>query len=432
MQNSYLNQKLNQTKDMALNRVLIVMLFIMIPGLLITLLRLPQTGFTINYGVQILSGVSIIMLYVLRRKLPIQTKGIIFLAVLYTMALSGLLSFGLYGFGYIYFIPAASISFIYFSKKTGWYITLSSIVIIAIIGVLFNKNVFHFTPPHNSYMQSAAMWLNMIITISIIAIVMTMFWSNLHSMLTNTFTHINNQQNDMKKMNADLIEARDKAQQSDRMKSSFLQNISHEIRTPLNIIIGFSDMLAQTNNADEQKEYNRVIKENSNSMLKIVNDIVDFSKIETNTFTLNTDSFEVYDVLIQIEKEIGIENIKSLCINIDKIKRVIKTDKERFYQILYNLLNNAIRFTHKGSITLSIENDDNLLSFIIQDTGIGISPKNSEKIFERFYKVDDFSGGAGLGLSISQSIARFMGGDIVLVDSKPGSGSVFKFTFPIV
>jgi signal transduction histidine kinase len=191
-------------------------------------------------------------------------------------------------------------------------------------------------------------------------------------------------------------------------------------------------MLAQTNNADEQKEYNRVIKENSNSMLKIVNDIVDFSKIETNTFTLNTDSFEVYDVLIQIEKEIGIENIKSLCINIDKIKRVIKTDKERFHQILYNLLNNAVRFTRKGSITLSIENDDNLLSFIIQDTGIGISPENGEKIFERFYKVDDFSGGAGLGLSISQSIARFMGGDIVLVDSKPGSGSVFKFTFPTV
>jgi signal transduction histidine kinase len=285
--------KLDQTKDMVLNRVLIVVMFVMTLGIVISLLRIPQTGFLFNYGVQLFLAAVIVFLFVARNKLVTKTKGIIFLGTLYVIALSGLLSFGLYGFGYIYFVPASAIAFLYFSKKTGWYITLSSLIVILIIGALFNRGVLSFIPDKEGYMQSTAMWLNMIITLSLISVVMTMFWSNMYNMLINTFTHIHYQQEDMKRINEQLTIARDNALQSDKLKSSFLQNISHEIRTPLNIIIGFSDMIGQTNNPDEQREFNEVIRENSNKMLKIVNDIVDFSKIETNTLSLNKTTFDV-------------------------------------------------------------------------------------------------------------------------------------------
>ncbi|MDA3880444.1 MAG: ATP-binding protein [Prolixibacteraceae bacterium] len=429
MQTEFLKQKLDQTKDMALNRVLIVILAVMLLGIIISLLRIPQTGFTVNYVVQLILAGTLVYLYFSRYKLQTQTKGIIFLSVLYVMALSGLLSFGLYGFGYAYFIPASAIAFLYFNRKTGWAITLSSLAVIIIVGTLFNTGLLHFTP-EKGYMQNIPMWLNMVITISLIAIVMTMFWSNMYNMLTNTFTHINNQQEDMKKMNADLIEARDKAQLSDRLKSSFLQNISHEIRTPLNIIIGFSDMVAQTNDPEEQLEFNKVIRENSNSMLKIVNDIVDFSKIETNTFTLNQSKFKLKEITDTIEKKSKkwIDG-KPVSVKIGQMDCELETDKDRFEQILGNLIENAVKFTHEGEVILEIEQNQSFLHFRIKDTGIGIAPEEQEKIFDRFYKVDEFSCGAGLGLSISKSIAQDMGGDIS-VKSELGKGSGFEFKLP--
>lgn len=430
MQANFLKQKLDQTKDMALNRVLIVILIVLVFGIAISLSRIPQTGFTLNYGIQLLLAAALFYMYFSRNTLTTQTKGVIFLSVLYIMALSGILSFGLYGFGYVYFIPASAIAFLYFNRKTGWIITLTSLGVIALVGTLFSVGVLNFTP-EKGYMQTIPMWLNMVITVSLVSIVMTMFWSNMYSMLTNTFTHINNQQEDMKKMNADLIEARDKAQLSDRLKSSFLQNISHEIRTPLNIIIGFSDMVAQTDDPEEQHEFNKVIRDNSNSMLKIVNDIVDFSKIETNTFNLNQSRFKLNEIIDSIEKKAKkwIDG-KPISLKIGQVDCELNVDKERFEQILSNLIENAIKFTHEGEVTLDINQNESFLYFRIKDTGIGISAEEQAKIFDRFYKVDDFSGGAGLGLSISKSIAQYMGGDIT-VQSEFGKGSEFEFVLPV-
>lgn len=429
MQADFLKQKLDQTKDMVLNRILIVLLFFMILGLTISLLRVKETGFLLIYGVQIFLAFLMIFLYIFQKKLKTMFKGGIFLAALYGMGLSSIFSFGLYGFGWAYFIPASAIAYLYFSHRTGWIITASSLLILIACAVMFSMGILSFSPENPKYMETIPMWMNMIITVLLIATVITMFWNNLYNLLNNTFTHVYHQQNDMKKLNDELITARDNALQSDKLKSSFLQNISHEIRTPLNIIIGFSEMVAQTTDPLEQQEFNKVIRENSNNMLKIVNDIVDSSKIETNSLSLNPSKFNVKEVLDHIEKQYLVKHSEKLSLKIEKLDAIVETDKERFQQVLTHLLDNAFKFTPSGKIELRCEQNVSHLHFKINDTGIGISPEEQQKIFERFYRVDPFSGGAGLGLSISKSIATFMGGDIS-VKSEPQKGSSFEFKVP--
>jgi len=431
MQSNFLEKKMDEIKDSVLNRVLIVIMFVMLLGITISLLRVSQTGFKINYGVQIILAVIIFLLYVFHRKLSTVAKGAIFLGTMLVLALSGLLSFGLYGFGYAYFIPASAIAFVYFNRQTGWFITLSGLVIILVVAVLFNKGIMNFSPEKDDYMESLPMWLNMIITVCLISTVITMFWNNLFKLLTNTFTHIKNQQNDIVSMNEQLIIARDKAQESDRLKSSFLANISHEIRTPLNIIIGFSDMLAQTNDPQEKNEFSQVVRHNSNVMLKIVNDIVDFSKIETNTLSLNSIRFNIEEVVKEVEKNVLWKKPSAVVWECNVLDRNIVADKDRIHQILFNLTENAMKFTESGKVHLQCLEEEGKLSFHVVDTGIGIANEEQPRIFDRFYKVDKFSPGAGLGLSLSKSIANMMGGDIV-VYSKQGEGSVFKFWIPVM
>lgn len=432
MQADYLKQKMDQTKDMVLNRILLVLFFFMALGLTISLLRVPETGFKIIYGVQMALALIMVMLYLLRNKMKTAKRGAIFLLVIYTMAISSLVSFGLHGFGWAYFIPASAIGFLYFSKRTGWILSIANFIILTTSAFLYAKGVLYFHPDNPNYMISFPNWLNMIITTLLITIVIVMFWNNLYNLVSNTFMHIYNQQEDMKKMNDELIIARDKALESDKLKSSFLQNISHEIRTPLNIIIGFSDMVAQTDDPNEQKEFNKVIRDNSNSMLKIVNDIVDFSKIETNTLNLQQTKFEIKEILKEIEKIYAPQaKAKNLDFKIEYADATVQIDKERFKQILSNMLENAIKFTHSGEIKVVCSKNNELIHINIIDSGIGIDVENQKKIFERFYRLDPFSGGAGLGLSLSKSFAEHMGGDITVV-SEPGKGSNFELTLPFL
>lgn len=249
-------------------------------------------------------------------------------------------------------------------------------------------------------------------------------------MLIKTFNTIQHQQQNLEQINAELLVAKEKAEQSDRLKSSFLANISHEIRTPLNIIIGFSQMVAETTDESERGEFHQTVKENCDVMLKLVNDIVDFSKIESNSINLCCNPFNLADVIRDVEKRLQSMVLPEVELHIEALDIQLNADKNRVAQILFNMLHNALKFTQKGVVELKCVVDNNELHIQVVDTGIGIDSQYHELIFDRFYKVDTFVQGSGLGLSLSRNIARMMNGDIQ-VESELGKGSIFRFVLPM-
>lgn len=223
-----------------------------------------------------------------------------------------------------------------------------------------------------------------------------------------------------------------KAREADMLKSTFLANMSHEIRTPLNAIVGFSGIIAEMDPKEDKYEYVEIINKNCDLLLRLITDILDFSKIESGVmeYSLNdvnikeicSEQYQVYSTKVQ-------EGVSMLC-DLAALPDVsLYTDSKRVSQVISNLLSNAIKFTEQGAITLSYVVKENHILFEISDTGIGISSKHLESIFERFTKVDYFRQGTGLGLSICKTIVKALNGDIG-VSSTPGKGSRFWFTLP--
>ena len=239
--------------------------------------------------------------------------------------------------------------------------------------------------------------------------------------------------NDRKEMELDLIEARNKAEESDRMKSSFIANISHEIRTPLNAIIGFTSLLPDITSDEERKGLLDLIDENSQKLLVIINDMVNISKIESGKEQTVMTNFELNMVLSELverfrhELKPGVELLTMFASE----SLMITTDLDRFTEIMKHLLSNATKFTSAGSIVVGYDAPTNRrISIWVRDTGEGIAEENREKVFERFFKVDEYVPGAGLGLSTCRTMAYSLGGT-VSVDSKLGEGSRFVVEMPI-
>lgn len=236
-----------------------------------------------------------------------------------------------------------------------------------------------------------------------------------------------------------LIEAKEKAEESDRLKSSFLANMSHELRTPLNSIIGFSDfMLDPMFDLEEHVEFAKIIKENGNNLLEIISNIMDLSKIESGQMTLMKSKFSVNRLLAEIHASHIVKIIEKCLLwkenPVHEEEICIISDESKLRQILDNLISNAIKFTKEGSIEIGYEQQDNFLFFHIKDSGIGIPAEYHEAIFERFRQLETTNtrnyAGNGLGLAISKSLIELLGGTIWL-DSKPGVGSTFFFKIPV-
>ncbi|MDR0748255.1 MAG: response regulator [Tannerellaceae bacterium] len=235
----------------------------------------------------------------------------------------------------------------------------------------------------------------------------------------------------LKKTELELIQAKEKAEESDRLKSAFLANMSHEIRTPLNAIVGFSGLLASTDNPDEREEYVGIIHTNNELLLQLINDILDLAKIEAGTLDFVFTDVDVNRLFADIEQTSRIKARKTVHVSFeDKAPYcVIRTDKNRLLQVITNFLNNAVKFTNEGSIRFGYQIRENNLYFYVTDTGAGIKKEECSKIFERFVKLNNFVQGTGLGLSICQTIVKKLGGEIG-VESEYGKGSTFWFTLP--
>jgi PAS domain S-box-containing protein len=244
-----------------------------------------------------------------------------------------------------------------------------------------------------------------------------------------------------KQIEKELILAKEKAEESDRLKTAFLQNMSHEIRTPLNGIIGFSNLLGNENNTkDDINEFIDLIKQSGNRLLEIVNNVLDLSKIETGQIEIYNKSFCVNVLINDLYLFFSpLAKVKAIVLkyhsHLEDENSMICADDSKINQILTNLINNAIKFTTSGFVEFGYEFKDNSVMFFVRDTGIGI-PKNQQlKIFERFIQADvtisrNFDG-AGLGLAICKGLVEFFGGKIWL-ESEINKGTTFYFTVPLV
>lgn len=237
---------------------------------------------------------------------------------------------------------------------------------------------------------------------------------------------------ELKETERKLIAARDKAEELDRLKSAFLANMSHEIRTPLNAIVGFSSLLTETEDMKDRKQYMAIVQENTELLLQLISDILDLSKMESGAFEFVKSDTDVNLLCSEIIRSLrmkvpaGVELVFEECLP----GCHVWADKNRLNQIISNFINNALKFTFSGSITLGYyRQTDGYLRFYVRDTGMGI-PKNKIKtVFDRFVKLNSFVHGTGLGLSICKSLVEQMGGTIG-VESEEGEGSCFWFTYP--
>lgn len=247
------------------------------------------------------------------------------------------------------------------------------------------------------------------------------------------------QNQEYRKLMAELLKAKEKAEESDRLKSAFLANMSHEIRTPMNGIIGFADLLEDNNmEFEKRKQFLQIIKNSGHQLLNIINDIIDISKVETGQIRFSEENIRISLLMDDINSFFtpivarkGISLIHN--INISESQDECITDGVKLRQILTNLINNAIKFTQEGTIIVTVDVSGSVLKVSVKDTGCGIAEENQSVIFDRFRQVENNNGniqiGTGLGLAICKAYVELNGGKIS-VSSQPGNGSTFTFTWP--
>ena len=242
-----------------------------------------------------------------------------------------------------------------------------------------------------------------------------------------------------KRTEADLISAKEKAEESDRLKTAFLHNVSHEIRTPMNAIIGFSTLLNEPDlSEEERRQYIDIIFQSGSQLLSIINDIVDIANVESGQAKVNLTEFNLNSKLKKLNEQFSIigkqNNIKIiLSMSLPDDASVINTDSTKLIQILSNLISNSVKFTKNGQIDFGYVLKDEFLEFFVIDTGIGIASEYHSRIFDRFFQIDNTVSrqysGTGLGLSICKGYVDILGG-VIKVESESGKGTKFLFTIP--
>jgi anti-sigma regulatory factor (Ser/Thr protein kinase) len=229
----------------------------------------------------------------------------------------------------------------------------------------------------------------------------------------------------------ELKRAKEIAEESDRLKSAFISNMSHEIRTPLNAIVGFSGIIAQTDDSEQRHEYYKIVQSNSNQLLRLVNEVLDLSRMESGNVSFNIEPHSLNGLGEELEATHRLYSTE-VDLRFDRLKTdfILQTDRGRLLQVMSNLIVNAIKFTPRGSIHFGCIIHEKVVEFYVRDTGVGIESQYLDKVFNRFVKINDFDRGTGLGLAICKAIVEKMGGTIS-AESVVNKGTVFYFTVPI-
>lgn len=252
--------------------------------------------------------------------------------------------------------------------------------------------------------------------------------------IMNSFVNIINLAFEKLHSQSELVEAKDKAEESDRLKSAFLRNMSHEINTPLNSIVGFSNLIVESaqDSGGEIAEYSKVLIRNTEQLLNVVNNVIDYSEIESSVLNVCSKASKISDICKEVYERYSHESFVDLDFIYEESEEelIINTDSLRLKQVLLSLVSNALKFTNKGKVVFGFKQDENRLIFYVFDTGIGISEKDKESIFEGFYQIDKMTKGVGLGLSIAKAIVNKLQGDIWF-ESRENEGTKFFFSIPI-
>ncbi|MFW5820696.1 MAG: sensor histidine kinase [Bacteroidota bacterium] len=373
-----------------------------------------------------------LLIFILYRRISVRIKKILFIYVLYFLALGLLIFMGNYGPGMLYLLAVSIFASLIHGKNAGR-ITffMNSAVYLVIIFLSLegwvNYSIF------GDY--SAASWAAVGINMIFLNIGLLYGVDELLDGLSNSIKKQKELESQLKTDNVKLEQALIKAEESDRLKSAFLANMSHEIRTPMNGIYGFSGLLKVGLDKEKQQRYIDIIQNSSELLLTIIDDAVELAKLDTNIVTLNKTDFEIPSLIEQLYSTFKLkvpENVQFIRkINLAKNEKRVIADRVKLSQVLNNLLTNAFKYTPSGKVWLIVDyKKEGLFRFEVKDTGIGILPKNHKKVFIRFFQESEKNQGVGLGLSITKSLVELMNGNI-FIESEPGKGSSFIVELPM-
>lgn len=386
------------------------------------------------------------IIYLFRHKISLQWKAFIFFSLFFILATFINVTYGIAS-GALNFLFITTISTLIFGWKVGLLTIILTLITRFIISWCYLHGVLTYSVDILAYINTKEANITAIIGGVVTTSIILFSINTFYRWLIISLKSVTLKANELTLTNSQLIEAKQKAEENDRLKSVFLANMSHEIRTPMNAIVGFSSLLSRPEFPEAKKaHYVKLIQERSQDLMKLIEDILDISKIEANQIKLDLLEFELYPFLQEIYQYYDLRRQKSdspKAIDFvsqfpEDLKNItIQLDKHRLKQVLNNLLDNAFKFTPSGKIEFGCKLADNsTIQLWVKDEGIGIEKDKQAIIFERFRQVDETKtgreyGGAGLGLSIVDGLVKLMNGKIWL-DSEPGQGSVFYVSFPII
>ncbi|HOJ62793.1 MAG TPA: transporter substrate-binding domain-containing protein [Spirochaetota bacterium] len=447
------NPSMNSIRNEIINATLLVFAIFSLPLSLFFLyqsLIIKWDNFLfLNFFTTILAIFSIFFI----KKLNIILKMAILILIFFLNGIVILKIWGRIGIGALFFLTPGIVVSIMHGKKSGFIVLFLGLTITFIIGFLISTDIIKINYNFVEYSKTLSSWLFSLFIIFIFFLTLISGIEKFYEILINS---VENLESTVKERTSELQESNDKlrkeieeriktekelvlakmkAEEANKIKSNFLANMTHEIRTPLNAILGYAQILKFQNDikGESKSQIDTIIKSGEH-LLELINEVLEMSKIEAGILYLNMDNFDFYEMIEEIYKLFKIKmERKGLDFNIEMdkdIPRVIFSDRIRIKQVIINLIGNAFKFTKKGYVNVRVKKNNDKLSISVTDSGIGIAKEDLEKIFLPFEQSVSgiFEGGTGLGLSISKRIAKLLEGDIY-VESKVGYGSTFTFEF---